>query len=160
MAAAVTPKSKGEANAGRSPVSRSHILGAVDNYLRIRGNEPVYVADLCLAAGVSQPTLFRTFEEVFGVSPKQFLQIRRLHQVRRKLLDGCKGLSISSVAYDYGFWQLSRFGRAYKALFGETPSQTLRAKSQFAGSLLHGPWPSGSLGDVWIRCVVKSSDQA
>ena len=98
----------------------------VDDYLRLMSLEPVHVSALCCAAGVSQPTLFRAFMDVFGIGPKQYLQIRRLHQSRSRLLhDHEPELTVCSVAYDLGFWHLGRFGTAYRHLFGETPSQTL-----------------------------------
>ena len=112
---------------GRTPVSRQAIMKRVDDYLRLKSSEPVYVSELCGAAGVSQPTLFRAFFDVLGLSPKQYLQIRRLHLARDRLLhNGNPERTVSSVAYDCGFWQLGRFGQAYRKLFGEAPSQTLK----------------------------------
>jgi AraC-like DNA-binding protein len=136
---------------GRLPLCRAEVLRAIDDYLRLSINAPVFVSELCEAARVSQPTLFRIFHEVFGMGPKQYLQIRRLHQVRRQLLRGIKDSSVSSVAFDYGFWQLGRFGQAYKTLFGETPSQTLRSRSKDALVCATLISPDGSLGLAWNR---------
>jgi transcriptional regulator GlxA family with amidase domain len=33
---------------------------------------------------------------------------------------------VSAIALDWGFWHFGEFSRAYKACFGEAPSQTLR----------------------------------
>ncbi|TXL82373.1 AraC family transcriptional regulator [Vineibacter terrae] len=42
--------------------------------------------------------------------------------------------SITEIAFDYKFGNLSRFGAQYKRLFGERPSDTLRAaRSAIAG---------------------------
>lgn len=112
---------------GRVPVSRCRILREIDDLLRIKATEPVYVTDLCSAAGISQPTLYRIFFDVLDMNPKRYLQLRRLHLVREKLLDDASpARTVSSVAFDCGFWQLGRFGQAYRELFGETPSQTLK----------------------------------
>lgn len=125
------------ASPGRTPLSRQAIMKRVDDYLRLKSSEPVYVSELCGAAGVSQPTLFRAFFDVLGLSPKQYLQIRRLHLARDRLLhDGSPALTVSSVAYDCGFWQLGRFGQAYRKLFSEAPSQTLKRARGTAAQVL------------------------
>lgn len=112
---------------GRTPKSRSAILRAVEECLRTRVAEPVQVSDLCEAAGVSQPTLHRVFRASFNLGAKQYLQLWRLHQIRAQLLHAeAEERTVSDIAFDAGFWQLGRFGRAYKRLFGETPSATLR----------------------------------
>jgi AraC-like DNA-binding protein len=127
LIAATALKEKSRATCDRIQVSRRSIIRKVDDYLRLLSSEPVYVSELCRAAGVSQPTLFRAFFDILGMGPKQYLQIRRLHLSRNRLLhDPEPGLTVHSVAYDLGFWHLGRFGTAYRELFGETPSQTLR----------------------------------
>lgn len=119
-------------NAGRTPLSRCRILRKIEELLREKASEPLYVTDLCAAAGVSQPTLYRIFFDVLDMNPKRYLQLRRLHLVREKLLhDPNPARTVSSVAYDCGFWQLGRFGNAYRTFFGETPSQTLRRAKTF-----------------------------
>ncbi|MBL8882398.1 MAG: AraC family transcriptional regulator [Hyphomicrobium sp.] len=119
-------------SAGRTPVSRGRILRKIEELLRERAGEPLYVTDLCAATGVSQPTLYRIFSDVLDMNPKRYLQLRRLHLVREKLLhDPNPARTVSSVAYDCGFWQLGRFGRDYRAHFGETPSHTLRRARTF-----------------------------
>ncbi|MCU0732133.1 MAG: helix-turn-helix domain-containing protein [Hyphomonas sp.] len=111
---------------GRTPLPRGRVVRAIDDYLRRMSSEPVFVSDLCAAAGISQPTLFRIFADVIGIGPKQYLQIRRLHLARKMLLESQPRRTVTDVAFDCGFWQLGRFGQAYRELFGESPAQTLR----------------------------------
>lgn len=112
----------------RAQRSHAQTVKQVHDYLRQCPAEPVYVLDLCRVMRISQPTLFRAFRQTLGVGPKEYLQIRRLHLSRQRLLHPDQTVSVQDVAYDLGFWHLGRFSRAYKAMFGETPSNTLRRR--------------------------------
>lgn len=111
----------------RAHRAHAQIVRKVHDYLHQFPSEPVYVLDLCRALGISQPTLFRAFRQTLGIGPKEFLQVRRLHLCRERLLNATsRETSIHAVAYDLGFWHLGRFGKAYREMFGEAPSQTLQ----------------------------------
>jgi AraC family ethanolamine operon transcriptional activator len=119
--------------AASTPVDRAQggyvqTVKRVHDYLRQCPPEPIYVLDLCRVIGISQPTLFRAFRKTLGIGPKEYLQIRRLHLSRQRLLHPDRAVSVHDVAYDLGFWHLGRFSRAYRAMFGETPSNTLRRR--------------------------------
>jgi AraC family ethanolamine operon transcriptional activator len=96
-------------------------------YLRSTDSRSITVADLCAAAKVTQRTLEYAFRETFGMSPLGFLHLRRYHAARRDLLaaDG-KTVTVTEIAPKNGFYQMGRFAVRYKALFGESPSQTLQ----------------------------------
>jgi AraC-like DNA-binding protein len=54
------------------------------------------------------------------------LTLRRMHLVRRALLSADRSkATVTSIVTDHGFWELGRFSVAYRALFGEAPSETL-----------------------------------
>jgi AraC-like DNA-binding protein len=56
-----------------------------------------------------------------------YLRLHRMQSARRALRDGAPDtLRISGVAGRYGFRSASRFAGAYRDLFGELPSWTLR----------------------------------
>ena len=75
----------------------------------------------------------RTLQEVFheaGTSFSDFLLARRLEQAHRALLDREQDhLSITTLAFDAGFNDLSYFDRRFKARYGCTPSD-VRANAQ------------------------------
>jgi AraC-like DNA-binding protein len=120
---------KSHAPFGRAQRAHAQIVKKVHDYLLQLPGEPLFVLDLCRAMGISQPTLFRAFRQTLGIGPKEYLQIRRLHLSRQRLLhDPDPGVSVHAVAYDLGFWHLGRFGSAYRAMFGEMPSRTLRRR--------------------------------
>ena len=86
---------------------------------------PLTVSELCSKTGVSAPTLYRSFQEQFGIGPKQYIQIRRLCGVRQQLLSGHDAASIADAANNWGFWHMGQFAADYRQHFGELPSETL-----------------------------------
>jgi AraC-like DNA-binding protein len=92
--------------------------------------EPIYLPELCNTLGVSVRTLQDHSSNFLGVSPKRYLLLRRMHLARKALRDANPEVSsVTEVATRFGFWELGRFSVAYRSLFGETPSRTLRAPS-------------------------------
>jgi transcriptional regulator GlxA family with amidase domain len=55
----------------------------------------------------------------------------RLQGVRNALIDdGVTSTTVTTVAAEYGFYELGRFAAIYKDAFGEAPSDTLRSNSR------------------------------
>jgi AraC-like DNA-binding protein len=83
--------------------------------------------DVCKAVGVSNRTLNVCCNETLGMSPHRFLKLRQMHLVRRALrLADPTATTVTVIATDHGFWDLGRFAGAYRQLFEELPSKTLR----------------------------------
>ncbi len=107
--------------------SRRQVVDRAEALLRSRAGEVVSIAQLCQVAGVSERSLRNAFYDVRGMSPKRWAVRARLAEVRRALSDanGTRG-AVTTIATDYGFFELGRFASTYRAVFGETPSATLR----------------------------------
>ena len=89
-------------------------------------DQALYVPEICRAIGVADRTLRICCQERLGMSPKQFLLVRRMHLARRDLSRAMpSATTVTEVAARYGFWQFGYFSGAYRALFGELPSATL-----------------------------------
>jgi AraC-like DNA-binding protein len=89
-------------------------------------DQALFIPELCKAIGVSERTLRMCCQEQLGVSPKQYLILRRMHLVRRGLRESAPtATTVTETATRYGFWQFGRFAGEYKSLFGESPSITL-----------------------------------
>ena len=112
-----------------APTPRHHALTRqAHEFLGACGDLPVRAEEMRAALGVSERTLRRFFQEVFGASPARFLRVRRLHQARRMLRHQAAGhVSVTAACTAFGFYDLGRFASEYRALFGELPSQTLQA---------------------------------
>ncbi len=87
------------------------------------------MVDLCQFTEVSERTLQYAFQTCLGISPMNYLKRHRLHRVRQELKEADPAKStVSSIALQYGFFHFGEFSQAYKALFDEAPSQTLKHK--------------------------------
>jgi AraC family ethanolamine operon transcriptional activator len=89
--------------------------------------QPLSVAELCVRLHVTRRTLQNAFQESLGTSPAAFLRTVRLNAVRRALRERPAQATIADTAARWGFWHMGHFSQEYKALFGETPSQSRRA---------------------------------
>ena len=102
-------------------------ITAAEEYLLAHLTEPVSRADLAAVSGVSLRTLSRGFSRRWGMGPMCFLKTRRMEFAYRELLGAEPGaVSVTDIAYRYGFTHLGRFAGEYLRMFGESPSQTLR----------------------------------
>lgn len=109
-----------------SAADRLGLVHRVEDYLESHLGDPLRVDELCSAVGSSLHTLERAFQEVHGISPKKFLTLRRLARARKDLMRGGPQVgSVTDVAMKWGFFHLGRFAAEYKAVFLESPSETL-----------------------------------
>jgi transcriptional regulator GlxA family with amidase domain len=124
------PTGLGTANAAQTVVARldAALPGWRDASLRIR--------DLARIAGVSPRTIHRTFADHYGAPPIAHLRRERLAGARRQLLDAGPGVTVTSVALDWGFVHFGRFAGSYARCFGERPSETLRRRREAHGERL------------------------
>jgi AraC-like DNA-binding protein len=107
---------------------RHHMIVArFEEFLEANPDQPLYLTEICGAIAVSERTLRVACEEHLGMGPIRYLSLRRMHLVRRALLRADPSTAtVTRLATDHGFWELGRFSVAYRVLFGETPSESLR----------------------------------
>jgi AraC-like DNA-binding protein len=116
------------------------IVAKFEEYLEANPNTPLYLPEICAAIGAAERTLRVACEQHLGMGPIRYLSLRRMHLVRRALLQADPSTTtITRIATDHGFWELGRFSVTYRALFGETPSVTLRRPSNDRRVLLNRP---------------------
>jgi AraC-like DNA-binding protein len=94
---------------------------AVETALWIDANShrPIELEDAAGQAGLSPFHFLRLFSSVLGVTPHQYLVRSRLRHAARLLADG--GRSITDVAFDVGFGDLSNFVRTFHRAAGVSP---------------------------------------
>jgi AraC-like DNA-binding protein len=103
------------------------IMRRLEDLLEANPDRTLYAAELCAAAGASDRTLRACCQEHLGMSPMRYLWLRRMHLARRALrMADPAATTVTEITTSYGFWELGRFSVAYRSLFGESPSATLR----------------------------------
>jgi AraC-like DNA-binding protein len=119
------------------------VMRRLEEVLEANLDGTLYVAEICKAARVSEKTLRLCCQEQLGMSPKQYLLLRRIHMARRALrIADPATTTVTEIATNYGFWELGRFSVAYRSLFGEMPSASLRRPPDDPR-----PWMTG--GSPW-----------
>ena len=84
-----------------------------------RSHEPIDLEASASEAGLSAFHFLRVFSDVLGVTPHQYLIRSRLRRAARLLADGAR--SVSDVAFDVGFGDLSNFVRTFRRAAGVSP---------------------------------------
>ncbi len=92
----------------------------------LRRDSQIHVAALARAAGVSERTLHRAFRKYFQMGPKRYAKIRQLNLVRRAIRKNHPApVNITGILTEQGVTEFGRFAIEYKALFNESPAETL-----------------------------------
>ena len=116
------------------------IIVRFEEFLEANLNRPLYLAEICTSIGVAERTLRASCEQHLGMGPIRFLTLRRMHLAHHALVraDPLKS-TVTRIVADHGFWELGRFSVTYRALFGESPSETLRRPAERNATHLNRP---------------------
>jgi len=105
---------------------RHRRLRQAREFLAAHTHEPIYLDDLCAVLDLTRRGVENLFQELLGLSPMSYLRHQRLHGARRALLQAPPAPgAVKFAARGWGFLHQGRFARDYRALFGESPVETL-----------------------------------
>ncbi|MFJ3502831.1 AraC family transcriptional regulator [Streptomyces sp. NPDC090135] len=108
----------------RRPAPVKRAMDAV----RERPEHPFTTTELAALARVSVRRLQESFREYVGMSPMAYVREVRLDRVREELRAAAPDeVSVSEVAWRWGFGHQGRFAARYREKYGESPSRTLRS---------------------------------
>jgi len=82
--------------------------------------EPIGVADMAAAAGLSQAHFARAFRDAFGVTPHGYLLTRRLERAAALLRN--TDHAVADVCMEVGLTSVGSFTTSFKRMFGLTPT--------------------------------------
>jgi len=112
-----------------SPVSSTAISGDknvprlknVLSYIRGNYHSQITLDDMAKAAGMSPKYFCYFFREMTRKSPVEYLNLYRIERASRKLMNS--DMTVTDIAYNCGFNDLSYFIKTFKSVKGMTPAK-------------------------------------
>jgi|SRR5690349_1831056 len=114
------------------PLLLRRLLRAKDR-MDAASHEEWPVQRLAAVSGVSDAHFARSFKRAFGIPPHRYLLTRRIERAKALLRD--TDIPIIEIAIETGWNSLGTFGRIFRDITGESPSE-LRAREQSSAHLL------------------------
>src|SRR3954469_21081801 len=108
---------------GQDPRLLRRLLRAKDA-MDAASHEEWPIARLASVSGVSEAHFARSFRDAFGLPPHRYLLTRRIERAKALLRD--TDLAVTDIAFQTGWNSLGTFGRIFRDITGENPSE-LRA---------------------------------
>jgi len=90
-------------------------------FIDLHFRQPLSLEDLSALVEISPYHFLRTFKQVAGLTPHQFLLRRRLREAALRLRTTTE--PVLDVALDAGFGDLSNFNHTFRAVFGISPTK-------------------------------------
>lgn len=95
-------------------------IAQINNYIRANYAQPISMKELSEKLYLSNGYLSRFFKKNYGMSFAEYLtNIRLFHAVDDLLYTN---MPITKIAFENGFGSMAAFNKAFKAVYGETPS--------------------------------------
>lgn len=129
--------------ASQSPELLRRLLRAKDR-MDAASQQEWPVRRLAAVSGVSAAHFARSFKEAFGVPPHRYLLTRRIERATALLRE--TGLPITDIAFQTGWESLGTFGRTFRDVTGESPSE-FRAREQAE------PHQPGRVPGCWLNAA-------
>lgn len=102
-------------------------LKTVLKYIRENFDKDITLEDMAAVAGFSNKYFCKFFKDMTGTTPVNYLLTYRIERAARRLLG--TDLSVTQIAYDCGFNDLSYFIKTFKAFKKVSPKDYRKAES-------------------------------
>ena len=107
----------------QDPALLRRLLRAKDR-MDAASHEEWSVSRLAGVSGVSEAHFAREFRQAFGAPPHRYLLTRRIERAKALLRD--TDLPITEIAFQTGWESLGTFGRTFRDITGESPTELRR----------------------------------
>ena len=113
--------------AAPQPTATSRAVRRAIGHMEQHLQDPLSIADVAIAAGVSTRALQSAFQRQFSMTPSHYLRRMRLRAAHDELRNATDArVAVRDVARKWGFVHAGRFAQLYAEQYGERPSDTLR----------------------------------
>ena len=126
LVALATVLSETERIGGTSPAADDERAHAAARFLEHHAASPLSLDAVAATVGLSAFHFLRVFRSAIGVTPHQYLMRIRLLRAVALLRD--TALSVTDVAYEVGWGDLSTFNRTFRREIGCTPRELRRGR--------------------------------
>jgi AraC-like DNA-binding protein len=110
-----------EVAARTSPRRTQLCLGKAMTYIESHLADPLTLAEVARASGLSERTLMRLFKREVKASVVEFIQRRRIARARRELQ--ASDATCAEIAFASGFGSIQHFNRVFRHCEGESPME-------------------------------------
>jgi AraC-like DNA-binding protein len=107
--------------------AKSYVQKGIE-YITSNYSYPITVEDIAEYVGLSRSHLFRSFENVLGVSPKEYLTDFRIKQSCYLLKNS--DLSVTAIANSIGFDNSLYFSKTFHKIKGMSPKEYRKHKEE------------------------------
>jgi AraC-like DNA-binding protein len=121
----------------RAPVPPSRHLQRAKDLVDTRYAEPLSVAQMADAAGLSRAHFSRAFRASFGESPHAYLLTRRLERAASLLRN--TDYSVADICMNVGLTSVGSFTTSFTRMFGRTP---VAYRASFPPAAAHAQIPT------------------
>ena len=113
----------------KSQAISPYFIKRTEAFMRENLHASLTIEQLAEHAGVSVRTLFAGFKSFLNTTPMSYLKELRFKQAHIELMRN-EHISVTDVAFKWGFTHLGRFSQEYKRRYGELPSCTRRTSME------------------------------
>jgi AraC-like DNA-binding protein len=125
-----------DAVAAAAPRPAPRTIRAALEIIEAEADQPLTVSALAARTHVSARALQQGFRSHLDVSPMEYLRQVRLRRAHQELRDSDpSSVTVSAIAYRWGFTNPGRFAAAHTERYGESPSEALR-RNEFRAATL------------------------
>lgn len=91
-------------------------------------NSKINVEEYCNQIGINQKTFERSFKKHIGINPKSFSKLTRFQNALNQLIGG-KYSNLTSLSYNFDYFDQTHFIKDFKSYMGTTPLKFIKEKS-------------------------------
>ncbi len=133
------------------PSARAELIQSTCRYIEANLDEKLTLENLSRQAGLSPFHFQRTFKRILGISPRQYVEARRLKRVKRSLTNG---ETVTNSLYNAGFTSKSRLYEKTTPQFGVSPGIFRRGGE---GLRIHYTIVDSSIGRVLLAATERGA---